>query len=211
MAFIDYLNTLSLSNKTLDTHKRKYKLIQDQRLTNSTAMMEYLQLQPLSAGKTIASTMSKYLKFMNIPNQDILTYMNKTNQILKAPVPYKHLIHVLNQQTELAYVVLFLCIKKQASSKDMIATVVSSTTRRDEKKNYIVRYPNYAIWFRHTLNELRMDKITDKPFLNALTTMSYVFTEEDNQCNYIKHLTNLNVTAIKQIVEKHRLTTWAKL
>jgi hypothetical protein len=117
----------------------------------------------------------------------------------------------MNQQTERAYVILFLCIKKQASSKDMIATVVSSTTRRDEKKNYIVRYPKYAIWFRHTPNELRMDKITDKLFLNALTTMSYVFTEEDNQCNYIKNLTNVNVTALKQIVEKHRLATWAKL
>jgi len=211
MSFIDYLNTLSLSNKTLDTHKRKYKLIQDHRLTNPTAMMEYLQLQPLSAGRATASTMSKYLTYMNIPNQDILTYMNKTHQALKAPTPYKHLIHVMNQQTERAYVILFLCIKKQATSRDMIATVVSSNTKRDEKKNYIVRYPKYAIWFRPTANGMRMDKITDKLFLNALTTMSYVFTEEENQCNYVKTLTNVNVTAINQIVEKHRLATWAKL
>jgi hypothetical protein len=98
------------------------------------------------------------------------------------------------------YVVLFLLLKKSAHNQDMIAEVVKSSTIRNDAKNYIVLYPNYAIWYRHH-TYMKMDKITDKRCLESLTHLSYVLKKDADAI--VKHITGLTPTVILETVLKH--------
>ena len=102
------------------------------------------------------------------------------------------------------YVVLFLLLKKSAHNQDMITEVVKSSTIRNESKNYIVLYPNYAIWYRHH-TYIKMDKITEKRCLEALSHISYVLNEDAD--SIVKTITGLTPSVILETALKYNPST----
>jgi hypothetical protein len=102
------------------------------------------------------------------------------------------------------YVVLFLLVKKSAHNQDMMAEVVKSSTIRNKSKNYIVLYPNYAIWYRHH-TYIKMDKITEKRCLEALSHISYVLNEDAD--SIVKTITGLTPSVILETALKYNPST----
>ena len=213
MDFKNYLDSLSLADKTITTHMRKYnKMVLDEvDFTDQEKMVDYLNIYTLSVRKTFASAMSKYLQYLHQPNDKIVVAMRETNEALNLGYinqEYKQLTDLLEllfkTQQWREYVILFLLLKKSAPNKDMIAEVVKSSTIRNESKNYIVLYPNYAIWYRHH-TYMQMDKINDKQCLEALSHISYVLKEDAD--SIVKKITGLTPSVILETVLNHNPST----
>ncbi len=84
MDFKNYLDSLSLADKTITTHMRKYnKMVLDEvDFTDQEKMVDYLNIYTLSVRKTFASAMSKYLQYLHQPNDKIVVAMRETNEAL---------------------------------------------------------------------------------------------------------------------------------
>jgi len=191
MDFNQYLINENLANSTISNHMRNYEKLlnilgEDFYFELSDEdMVDSLRKQTLSLSQklTISSTLSKFLKFRQIPNDVVVEYIFEINNELKkeykkrnksSTYQYtkKDLINELNKfytdNKPKHYIVSYLLIKYNVRNADLNLQIVRHKKFTNKENNFLVIRKNSIMFIRNKFktkdsygvkkNEIKNDK-----------------------------------------------------
>jgi len=191
MDFNQYLINENLANSTISNHMRNYEkllnILGDDFYfeLSDEDMVDSLRKQTLSLSQklTISSTLSKFLKFRQIPNDVVVEYIFEINNELKkeykkrnksSTYQYtkKDLINELNKfytdNKPKHYIVSYLLIKFNVRNADLNLQIVRHKKFTNKENNFLVIRKNSIMFIRNKFktkdsygvkkNEIKNDK-----------------------------------------------------
>jgi len=214
-SFKTHLIELKLSPRTINTHIQKYNMLTESGIdfNNQKQIISFIDTQDTdSKKKTMASTASKYLTFLNKPNNEILTYIQQLNKALaethlnrskaqvEGSITFKQLTTFMNGLYETEkwreFVIIYCFVKFCCRNQDLVAEVVKPNADREDNKNYFVvsAKQDVVMWYRNVYKtkfkyDTKITKITNKKFLHAISQLEYVLKENDNFDRVVKKIT----------------------
>ena len=191
MDFNQYLINENLANSTISNHMRNYEKLLNilgedfEYEMSDEDMVDSLRKQTLSLSQklTISSTLSKFLKFRQIPNDVVVEYIFEINNELKkeykkrnksSTYQYtkKDLINELNKfytdNKPKHYIVSYLLIKFNVRNADLNLQIVRHKKFTNKENNFLVIRKNSIMFIRNKFktkdsygvkkNEIKNDK-----------------------------------------------------
>jgi len=191
MDFNQYLINENLANSTISNHMRNYEKLLNilgedfEYEMSDEDMVDSLRKQTLSLSQklTISSTLSKFLKFREIPNDVVVEYIFEINNELKkeykkrnksSTYQYtkKDLINELNKfytdNKPKHYIVSYLLIKYNVRNADLNLQIVRHKKFTNKENNFLVIRKNSIMFIRNKFktkdsygvkkNEIKNDK-----------------------------------------------------
>ena len=191
MDFNQYLINENLANSTISNHMRNYEKLLNilgedfEYEMSDEDMVDSLRKQTLSLSQklTISSTLSKFLKFREIPNDVVVEYIFEINNELKkeykkrnksSTYQYtkKDLINELNKfytdNKPKHYIVSYLLIKFNVRNADLNLQIVRHKKFTNKENNFLVIRKNSIMFIRNKFktkdsygvkkNEIKNDK-----------------------------------------------------
>ena len=226
-SFQKYLEDLNLAKSTIGTHLKQFKLFEEVDIHDQDKMIELVKQQDtLSKQKTLSSTMSKYLQFVDKPHNKIRKYITTLNdelavihkkrsqkQVESAGVSVadmkKYTDQLYKDKKYREFVILYCFIYLNCRNQDLIAEVVDAHHEMDDKKNYFVRskkkdtctlYRN--VYKTSTTYDRKINKFVCKKFVNAINNISYVFKPNDNIDRMVKKITEPLGSITESVITK---------
>ena len=214
-AFKKHLEDQQLSYSTIKTHLRQFELFKDIDIHDQDKLLELVkQQETLSKQKTLASTISKYLNFVEKPLEKIRSYLADLNtelavqhrkrsqeQVKNVGISVadlkKYIETLFNEKKWREYVILYCFVYLNCRNQDLIAEVVDAYHEMSDDKNYFVisKKKDSCTFYRNvyktsnTYNR-KINKIVNKKFLKAITQIPYVLKANDNMDRVIKKITS---------------------
>jgi len=214
--FIEYLDVESgLSKKTIDNHKRNLIKLRDLELLNENQeiilnKIENLKNLTLSQKLQYYSTISKFLKLFNKPNDKILEKMKMVNNQLnksykernkekKYPYNMKQINKQINQfytdKKYKNYIISYLTKTYNTRNKDLDIAITDNIKNIDNKldKNWLILKKNSALYLRNiyktsTTYGKKQHIIRNKKFVSSLS--SYYNNNLDNDKSSVYMFSN---------------------
>ena len=233
MDFRQYLESQNLNNSTIDTHVRNLanygKVGMSQRMIINQLNLNETWPRRLSR----ANTLSKYLRFKNQPNDEIVEYIHNANREIQKQAQIRqkdmaedetlptlsemktHMNNLYDSGNYLGYCVMYLFLTYNVRNADMIAKVVKSKKQTNDTDNFFVLGKKHVTYIRNnykTANKYgtKTHLITNPKFLTAIKTLDYLLRETDNADRVIKKITadigNINEGTIVKIVLRENNT-----
>jgi len=212
MEFREYLELQNLNEATINTHERNLqnygKVGQSQKMIINQLNLNETWSRRLSR----ANTLSKYLRFKNQPNEEIVAYIKNANEEIQkesqirqkdmAEDPFlptlkemrDHMESLFQNDDFLGYCVMYLFLTYNVRNADMIAKVVKSKKQTNDTDNFFVLGKKHVTYIRNnykTANKYgtKTHLITNPKFLTAIKTLDYLLRETDNADRVIKKIT----------------------
>ena len=233
MDFRQYLESQNLNNSTIDTHVRNLanygKVGMSQRMIINQLNLNETWPRRLSR----ANTLSKYLRFKNQPNDEIVEYIHNANREIQKQAQIRqkdmaedetlptlsemktHMNNLYDSGNYLGYCVMYLFLTYNVRNADMIAKVVKSKKQTNDTDNFFVLGKKHVTYIRNnykTVNKYgtKLHLITNPKFLTAIKTLDYLLRETDNIDRIVKKITadigNINEGTIVKIVLRENNT-----
>jgi len=233
MDFRQYLESQNLNNSTIDTHVRNLanygKVGMSQRMIINQLNLNETWPRRLSR----ANTLSKYLRFKNQPNDEIVEYIHNANREIQKQAQIRqkdmaedetlptlsemktHMNNLYDSGNYLGYCVMYLFLTYNVRNADMIAKVVKSKKQTNDTDNFFVLGKKHVTYIRNnykTANKYgtKTHLITNPKFHTAIKTLDHLLRETDNADRVIKKITadigNINEGTIVKIVLRENNT-----
>ena len=161
----------------------------------------------------MAGSISKYLKFKQKPNDEIVTYIKQLNEPLQQDsdrrqkdmstdetLPTvkevkKYMDTLYDKGDYLSYCLLYLMVTYNTRNKDLILSVVKSKKETNDTDNFIVLTKTQAIYIRNDYKTAfkygqKTQVIKNLKFLNAISNLSHLLKPTDNIDRVIKKATD---------------------
>ena len=211
--FRQYLESQNLNEKTIDTHIRN--------LTNYGAVGESQRIiiNKLNQNETWArrlsraNTLSKYLQFKKLPNDDIVAYIKNANEEIQKESKKRqtdmaddpslptlkelkdHMNSLFEKEDYRGYCILYLFITYQVRNMDLIAKVVKSKKETNQTDNFFVVGRKQVTWVRNKYKTVdvygpKTHIIKNVQFLTAIKSLEHLLKEGDNVDRVIKKVTH---------------------
>ena len=212
--FRQYLENQNLSEKTIKNHITN--------MTNFTKKVGYSQrilVNQLDLNMTWArrlsraNTLSKYLQFKNLPNDEIVEYIKNANQEIQKEskkrqsdmaddktLPTvaelnKHMNDLYDRGDYRGFCIMYIFINFQLRNMDLIAKVVKSKRQTNENENWFVVGRKQVIYIRNKYKTVdkygqKTHVIRNERFFNAIKTMDHLLKETDNIDRVVKKATH---------------------
>jgi hypothetical protein len=214
MEFRQYLENQSLAPTTINNHMKNIgeygKIGESQRIMVNK--IEALK-QTLGTRLSMAGSISKYLKFKQKPNDEIVTYIKQLNELLQQDsdrrqkdmstdetLPTvkevkKYMDTLYDKGDYLSYCLLYLMVTYNTRNKDLILSVVKSKKETNDTDNFIVLTKTQAIYIRNDYKTAfkygqKTQVIKNLKFLNAISNLSHLLKPTDNIDRVIKKATD---------------------
>ena len=233
MNFIQYLESQNLHPTTVQIHVRNLKnygkVGQSQKMIINQLNLNETWPRRLSR----ANTLSKYLRFKNQPNEEIVAYIKNANEEIQKESQIRqkdmaedetlptlsemktHMNNLYDSGNYLGYCVMYLFLTYNVRNADMIAKVVKSKKQTNDTDNFFVLGKKHVTYIRNnykTVNKYgtKLHLITNPKFLTAIKTLDYLLRETDNIDRIVKKITadigNINEGTIVKIVLRENNT-----
>lgn len=212
MDFQEYLTNQKLAPHTIKNHLRNMKRFDSIGDTQQEMINQSDTMSSTSLKMAVISTFSKYLQFMNKPNDIVLKHMKELNKINAQESAERHkaiaedkslpntqqLIERMNDLYEIGnwigYVVLYLLINYQVRNMDMIAKVVRFKKNINNTDNWLIVGKDKVVWIRNRYKTSatygqKIIVIMDERFRNAISKLDALLTQKDNIDRVVKKIT----------------------
>ena len=213
--FTMYLQEQGLATTTVYNHIRhiRYHLtFFSADFTQDQAIDLIDQANTLSAKKSLANTVSKWLQYQKRERDIILSHIRflnaeyeKQSQVkrkmmgLNKDLPtYKQLIELLQEHYEAErwkdYCILYLLLNYNVRNMDMVADVVYNGRGLSKETNWFIVRQNNVLWKRNTYKTVdtygaKQHVIKNKQFMNALQRLDCMLCSTDNLDRAVKKAT----------------------
>ena len=207
MEFRDYLLEQKLNDATFKTHMRNMERFGE--LSHRPIIEQIDECCDTTSKKmSMASTISKFLKFKELPNEDVQAYIKSSLEQFKkeklqktAELVLPTLDDIKKEMNKLyekedwrSYVLLFLMVQYQCRNMDLIAKVVQSKRDTNDEDNWFVATASQVVWIRNKYKTSKIygtkkHVIKNKKFMNAIKQLDCVFCEKDNVDRVVKKAT----------------------
>jgi hypothetical protein len=207
MDFREYLLEQKLNDTTFKNHMRnmdRFGELSDRPIITQIEAC----CDTTSKRMSMASTISKFLKFKELPNEEITKYIKTTLEQFQKEKDKKMAELVLPTLTDIkeemnklyekedwrSYVILFLLVQYQCRNMDLIAKVVQSKRDTNDDENWFITTPSQVKWIRNKYKTsevygCKTHVIKHKKFMNAISQLQYVLAPSDNIDRVIKKAT----------------------
>jgi hypothetical protein len=212
MSFIQYLENQNLHPKTVQIHVRnlaKYGAVG----TSQKIMQNKLDLnETWSKRLSQANTISKYLKYKQQPNEQIVKYIHEANEAiqiesanrrkdmaedpclptLKEMWEYTNSLYASGEYK--SYCIMYLFLMYNVRNQELIAKVVKSKKQANETDNFFIVGKNRVTWIRNKYKTVskygtKIHIIKNKKFHTAISKLDYLLREDQNIDRVIKKIT----------------------
>ena len=207
-----YLESQNLNEATIQAHMRNIKnygkVGQSQKMIINQLNLNETWSRRLSR----ANTLSKYLKFKNQPNDEIVKYIHEANRAIQLEAQTRQqkmaddpCLPTLKEMREYmeslfqngnyrGYCVMYLLITYTIRNKDMIATVVKSKKLSNETENFFIVGRKQVTWIRNKYKTAgiygpKVHIIKNEKFHTAIKNFNYLLKEDQNIDRVIKKIT----------------------
>jgi hypothetical protein len=212
--FRQYLEDQNLNKKTIENHIRNLdnypkKVGESQRIIINQLNLNQTWARRLSR----ANTLSKYLQFKNLPNDEIVAYIKSANEAIQAESKIRQanmaddktlptVRELKNEMNSLydkgdyrGYCILYLFITYQVRNMDLIAQVVKSKKETNETDNWFIVGRKQVTFIRNKYKTkeqygTKTHIIKNEKFMTAIKTMDHLLKESDNIDRVVKKVTH---------------------
>ena len=212
MEFREYLELQNLNEATINTHERNLqnygKVGQSQKMIINQLNLNETWSRRLSR----ANTLSKYLRFKNQPNEEIVAYIKNANEEIQKEATNRqidlsndpclptlkemkaHMNSLFESGDYRGYAIMFLFLTFTVRNKDMIATVVKSKKDTNDSDNWFIVGRKQVTWIRNKYKTAykygtKTHVIKNEKFLTAIKNFNYLLKEDQNIDRVIKNIT----------------------
>jgi len=212
MEFRQYLENQNLAETTIQAHLRNQERFGAVG-TSQRIMVKKLNEYPTWPRRlSAANTLSKYLKFKQQPNDQIVQYIhNANNEIQKDATKRQidlshdpclptlremkaHMNSLFDKGDYRGYAIMYLFLTYTLRNQDLIARVVKSKKETNETENYFIVGRKRVIYLRNKYKTAdkygtKSHVITNPKFVTAIKNFNYLLRETDNIDRVIKNIT----------------------
>jgi hypothetical protein len=207
MDFKEYLMEQKLADTTIKAHIRNLDKFGELPINIIERIEECVNTTPQRLA--VACTVSKFLKFKELPNKEVVDYIKvltdkfqeeKDAKMAEMTLPTikeikDHMKNLYDKADFRSYVILYLMTQFQVRNMDMIANVVGSKRDTNKTDNWFVSTPSQVTWIRNkyktsSVYGTKTHIIKNKQFMNAIQQLEYVLKPSDNVDRVIKKATS---------------------
>ena len=212
MEFREYLELQNLNEATINTHERNLqnygKVGQSQKMIINQLNLNETWSRRLSR----ANTLSKYLRFKNQPNEEIVAYIKNANEEIQKEATNRqidlsndpclptlkemrdHMNSLFESGDYRGFCIMYLFLTFTVRNKDMIATVVKSKKDTNDSDNWFIVGRKQVTWIRNKYKTAykygtKTHVIKNEKFLTAIKNFNYLLKEDQNIDRVIKNIT----------------------
>lgn len=187
----------------------------------------------LATRLSMASTLSKYLQYLEQPNDELVVYIREINKQIQThseqkqeqmsndlTLPsvneiYQYMETLYDKKDYLSYCLLFLMVNYQTRNKDLVLSVVHSKWQTNDTDNYIIIGKNQVQFVRNDYKTAwkygkKVNVIRNKRFYLAISQLTHLLKPGDNFDRVIKKATagigKINEGTIAKIVLRENNT-----
>jgi len=213
MSFIQYLENQNLKEGTIQAHMRNLQNYGKVGMSQKMIINQLNLNETWSRRLSRANTLSKYLKFKNQPNDEIVAYIHNANREIQreatnrqrdlAEDPFlptlsemkNHMNSLYDKGDYRGFCIMYLFLTYTVRNLDLIAKVVKSKKQTNDTENFFVLGKKHITYIRNnykTANKYgtKTHIITNPRFVTAIKTLDYLLRETDNIDRIVKKITN---------------------
>lgn len=227
MSFEDYLLDQDLATSTINKHIKNLenygKVGGSQRI-----IINKIETQPtLPVRLSYAGSLSKYLQYKNLPNDELVSYIKSINNSLQNEAEQRQkkmstdtslptIKQLKNRMNDLydaedwrGFCVLYLMITYQVRNMDMVAKVVKSKRETNNVDNFFVLGNTQVTWYRNKYKTVdnygpKINVIKNMKFVHAISNIKQLLSPNDNVDRVMKKITGgITEGTIAKIILKH--------
>ena len=212
MNFRQYLEDQNLNEKTIDTHVRNLAAYGSVG-TSQKIMINKLNKYPTWGTRlSAANSLSKYLKFKNQKNEQIVAYIHEANAEIQKESQIRqkdmalddtlpslkemreHMNNLYDKGDYRAYAIMYLFLTYTVRNQDLIAKVVKSKKLSNETENFFIVGRKQVIYLRNKYKTAekygtKSHVITNPKFHTAISKLDYLLKPTDNIDRVVKKIT----------------------
>lgn len=223
MTFEGYLRDQNLAPTTINKHLKNIDGLGER---TQEDYIDYIEAEwnSISVQLSLAGSASKYLKYLNKPNdkmvsliRDINTEIQKNSQERQKHMSTdeslptlsqlkKRMKSLYNNQDFKGFAILYLMINYQVRNMDIMATMVKSKKETNDTDNFFVLNKSQVTWIRNKYKTsfkygTKITIIKNKKFIDAVSHLSQLLSPNENVDRVIKKATGgVNESTIAKIV-----------
>ena len=213
MSFIQYLENQNLKEGTIQAHMRNLQNYGKVGMSQKMIINQLNLNETWSRRLSRANTLSKYLKFKNQPNDEIVAYIHNANTEIQKEATNRqidlsndpclptlsemktHMDFLYDKGDYRGFCIMYLFLTYTVRNLDLIAKVVKSKKQTNDTENFFVLGKKHITYIRNnykTANKYgtKTHIITNPRFVTAIKTLDYLLRETDNIDRIVKKITN---------------------
>ena len=212
MHFRQYLENQNLAETTINTHIRNLTAY------GAVGASQRMIINKLNLNETWprrlsqASSLSKYLKFKQRPNEEIVAYIKLANDEIQKDATKRqkelsldpclptlremknHMENLFKKGDYRGFCVMYLFITYNVRNQDLIATVVKSKKQTNTTDNFFIVGRKRVIYLRNKYKTAdkygtKSHVITNPKFHTAISKLDYLLKPTDNIDRVVKNIT----------------------
>ena len=230
MEFRQYLENQNLAETTIQAHLRNLQRWGSVGASQRMMVKKLDLLETWPQRLSSANTISKYLKFKQRPNDEIVAYIHLANaeiqkdatkrQMDMAVDPCLPTLKEMKTYTNSlfdsgnyrGYAIMYLFLTYTVRNQDLIAKVVKSKKQTNETDNWFVVGRKQVTWIRNKYKTAdkygtKTHVIKNEKFVTAIKTLDYLLKENQNIDRIIKKITagigHITESTILKVVLKY--------
>ena len=230
MDFRQYLENQNLAETTINTHMRNLQRWSSVGASQKIMINKLNEYPTWGTRLAAANSLSKYLQYMQRPNDEIVKYIHNANDEIQIEATKRqkelsldpclptlremkaHMENLFKNGNYRGYCVMYLFLTYTLRNMDLVATVVKSKKQTNNSDNWFVVGRKRVIYLRNKYKTAdkygtKSHVITNPKFVTAISHLSDLLKPTDNIDRVVKKITadigGITESTILKIVLKY--------